>query len=425
MKKTVSLILCLSLMICSAVFVSCGTEKKDGESTVMAYVLCEKENAYSLGLAANFKTAFEKGGGEVTMESFPAGTSGFSEYFEKAIDVEADVIFLPNSVAVAPDMLKTVADLGIDVPILAGDTWESSVILDAVKDKGIDVYCTTFFDENDTSEPAKEFVSGFKNFLSQNSDYYEMNGGNDMVAAVSALGFDAYNVAMDAIRTAAEKKGSAMTSVDIAKALWNTDYVGVTGSITFDNSGDAIKNNAYIKKAAADGTGFEFVKLQTVENNSKKAYSSGYTVEGVAIDSENKKIVVGAYEPTTGDDSAGGKQELLGIIYANFLDNTVVIDGEDYTVELFVSDNGSLEENALAAASKIVDEKAVVVIGSYGSGVSIAASDVFEEAAIPAIGASCTNPEVTSKSDFYFRSTVVDSFQGSVMADFAYTLIEE
>ena len=77
----------------------------------------------------------------------------------------------------------------IDIPILSGDTWESSVVLESVKDTGLDVYCSTFFDETQTeNKKAVEFVEGFKQYLRDNSEYYEMNGSNDMVAAVSALG---------------------------------------------------------------------------------------------------------------------------------------------------------------------------------------------------------------------------------------------
>lgn len=430
MKKLLTLVICLSLILSTlCVFSSCSDKKENDVTKVggsMAYVLCEKENAYSLSLATAFKTAFEKSGGKVTIESFPKGTTNFSEYFENAIDVQAKVIFLPNSVSVAHDMLKNAKDLGIDVPILAGDTWESNVVLEAVKETGMEVYCTTFFDENNhTSEKGSDFVSGFKKFLSENSEYYEMNGESDMVSAVSALGFDAYNVTISAIRTAAAQKGASLTSLDIATALWDTEHDGVTGNMTFDSTGDAIKTDMYIKKAAADGSAFEFVKLQTVENDGKKGSSPEYTGDGIAIDTDNKRITVGVYEPTTGNDGVGGKQELLGIIYANHLDDKIIIDGEEYTVELLVSDNASLAENALAAATKIIDAKAVAVIGSYGSGVSIAASETFKEANIPAIGASCTNPEVTSKSNLYFRTTLIDPYQGSVMSDFAFSLIKK
>lgn len=421
MKKIISILLCICLIFSTAALFSCKKETENNGP--MAYVLAEKGNAYSLSLAENFKLAFEEKGGSVTMETFPKGTTGFSEYFSKSIDVEADVIFLPNSIATAPDLLKSAKDLGIEVPILAGDTWESSIVLDAIKETGLEVYCITFFDENDTSDKSAEFVTGFKKFVNENSEYYDMNGESSMVAAVSALGFDAYNVAMSAIRAAADEKGEDMTSVDVAKALWDTDFDGITGKIVFDENGDTITNSTYIKKAKADGSAFEFVKVQTVDNHAKKGKAPAYDETGIAIDKDNKRITVGVFQPTTGDDAAGGKQELLGIIYAHSLDNKVEIDGEEYEVVLCKSDNGSLVEYALATATKLVEENSLVVIGSYGSGVSIAAADVFEEAGLPAVGASCTNPDVTFGNDYYFRATIVDSFEGDVMADFAMSIV--
>ena len=79
------------------------------------------------------------------------------------------------------------------------------------------------------------------------------------MAAVSALGYDAYMVALEAIKAAGSTDGTA-----IRDALYGVNYDGVTGSITFDQTtGDANKDMAYIKKAA-DGA-FEFLKTQSVE----------------------------------------------------------------------------------------------------------------------------------------------------------------
>ena len=345
---------------------------------------------------------------------------------QKAIDKDADVIFAPNSITVASSLLPQANDLGVECPIMAGDTWESSVILDGMANTGLNVYCSTFFDENDSaSSAASEFVDGFKAWLNANSDAYNDNGGNDIVAAVSALGFDAYNVAMAAIRAAAEAKGADLTSVDVARALWTLTYDdAVTGKIQFNFTGDAIKNCAYIKKAAADGSKFEFVKTQEVQNDDTQATGFDYgDAAGVKLDTVNHKIVIGVYEPLTGNNGGGGKQEVLGIKYANSLDNKIDIAGEEYTVELYVSDNGSLEENAVSAASSIVSAGAMISLGSYGSGVSIAAADTFAEAQIPAIGVSCTNASVTDGHDWYFRICFLDPFQGSVMAQFAWDMV--
>lgn len=421
MKKLISLLLCIAMVLS---FAGCGGSGSSGTKT--AYVLAEKGDTYSLGLANNFKTAFEKDGGKVIMETFPTNTTNFSDYLQKALDNSADVIFAPNSTTVAANLLKNANDLGIECPILAGDTWESSVILDAVKGTDLNVYCSTFFDENDTSSSsAKEFVTGFKSWLKANQNYYDMNGGNDIVAAVSALGFDAYNVAMAAIRSAAKSKGSSLTSVDVASALWTLTYDNaVAGKLQFDKNGDAIKDSAYIKKAG-DGK-FDFVKVQKIANNAQQATAHDYGSDsGIKLNTANKKIVIGIYEPTSGANAAGGKQEVLGIEYANSLDNTVEIDGVKYTVETYLSDNASVEENAVTAASNIVNKNALISLGSYGSGVSIAAAATFEAAKMPAIGVSCTNASVTEGNDYYFRTCFLDPFQGSVMAQFANELISK
>ncbi|MBR5381981.1 MAG: ABC transporter substrate-binding protein [Oscillospiraceae bacterium] len=427
MKKVLAIILA-ALLVFALVGCSGGTSGGSGSSSggdskgYTAYVLAEKGDTYSLGLANNFKTSFEALGGTVIMETFPTNQTNFSDYLQKALDNKADVIFAPNSTTVAANLLKNAQDLGVECPVLAGDTWESSVILDGAKGADFDVYCSTFFDESDSSGAAKDFVSGFKKWLNDNPSYYDMNGGNDIVAAVSALGFDAYNVALSAIRAAADEKGADLTSIDIATALWTLTYEnGVTGTIQFDKNGDAIKDSAYIKKAG-DGA-FEFVKVQTTENDAAQAEAFDYgDAKGISLDTAAKKIVIGIYEPTSGNNAAGGKQEVLGIYYANSLDNVVTIDGVDYTVETYLSDNGSLEENAVTAASNIVSNGALVSLGSYGSGVSIAAASTFEAAGMPAIGISCTNASVTEGNNYYFRTCFLDPFQGSVMASFAWEL---
>jgi len=133
----------------------------------------------------------------------------------------------------------------------------------------------------------------------------------------------------------------------------------------------------------------------------------------------DKVIKIGVYEPLTGANGAGGKQEVLGMQYANYLTPTVEVGGETYTVELVIADNESSNDKAVSAASQLIAEGVSVVLGSYGSGVSIAASDTFKDAGIPAIGVTCTNPQVTEGNDHYFRVCFLDPFQGTVLANFA------
>ncbi len=131
-----------------------------------------------------------------------------------------------------------------------------------------------------------------------------------------------------------------------------------------------------------------------------------------------KVIKIGVFEPQTGENGGGGLQEVYGIRYANSIYNTINIGGEEYKVELFEVDNKSDKTEAVNAAQKLIAEKVSVVLGSYGSGVSIAAGEYFRDAKIPAIGCSCTNPQVTNGNEYYFRTCFLDPFQGTVMASY-------
>ena len=130
-------------------------------------------------------------------------------------------------------------------------------------------------------------------------------------------------------------------------------------------------------------------------------------------------VKIGVYEPASGDSGAGGKQEMLGMQYANKETPEVEIGGETYTVQLVYADNGSSTDKAPSAAQALVAEGVSVVLGSYGSGVSIAGSQYFADANIPAIGVTCTNPQVTLGNSHYFRVCFLDPFQGTVLANYA------
>jgi branched-chain amino acid transport system substrate-binding protein len=229
---------------------------KDQFNAKKAYVLSMLGEDYGSGLATYFANAFKKQGGEVKSEAFPEGTSDFSAYIQNAISYGADVIFAPSATTYASLIISQAASAGCKIPITAGDTWESSVILDAQKGTNLKVYVSTFFDENDKSGVAATFVSGFKAWLNADSQHKTDNGGNDIVAAVSALGYDAYMTAIEGVKIA-----NSTTGEDIKNAMPKVSFDGVTGHISFPNGGDAAKSDAFIKQA--DNGVFKFVKRQS------------------------------------------------------------------------------------------------------------------------------------------------------------------
>ena len=136
--------------------------------------------------------------------------------------------------------------------------------------------------------------------------------------------------------------------------------------------------------------------------------------------SAQKTVKFGVFEPLTGANAAGGAEELDGIRLAQSLYPTVTAGGVTYKIELAIADNKSDKVEAANAGQSLVDrDKVQVVLGSWGSGLSMAAGPIFRDAKIPAIGLSCTNPLVTKDNPYYFRVCFIDPFQGTVMATYA------
>ncbi|MDE7057506.1 MAG: ABC transporter substrate-binding protein, partial [Lachnospiraceae bacterium] len=94
--------------------------------------------------------------------------------------------------------------------------------------------------------------------IKKNKEYLTTNGQSDIIPAVSALGYDAYNVLIDAIEAADSVEPTA-----IRDALTTVETTGVTGAISFNENGDANKDMAFIK-TVEDGS-FKFLKTVTVE----------------------------------------------------------------------------------------------------------------------------------------------------------------
>ncbi|QAA35090.1 ABC transporter substrate-binding protein [Clostridium manihotivorum] len=135
-------------------------------------------------------------------------------------------------------------------------------------------------------------------------------------------------------------------------------------------------------------------------------------------ESSSDTIKIGVFEPLTGANAGGGELEVEGIKLANKLYPEV--NGKK--IELVVVDNKSDKVEASNAASRLVEkEKVTAIIGSWGSSLSMAAGDIIKNAKIPTVATSATNPLVTKGNEYYFRVCFIDPFQGTVMANYAYS----
>ena len=223
---------------------------QDKFSAKKAYCLGELGNDYDQGLVKYFTDAFD---GEVITDAFPTNTSDFSTYLAKAKDQGAEVIFCPVSIAYATQIIKLAASMGLDIPILGSDTLDSNKVLEAAAGSDVQLYVSTFYQEGGSPE----FDDGIKAWLNEDSTAMTNNGGNDTIAAVTAMGYDAYYVALEALKAAGSTDAGAVKA-----ALPGVTYTGVTGVIAFDDIGDAIRDTAYIKVADTANSAWALETMQ-------------------------------------------------------------------------------------------------------------------------------------------------------------------
>lgn len=221
----------------------------------VAYCLGELGNDYDQGLINYFKEAAEGMGMEVITESFPKGNSDFTSYLTNAKNAGAEVIFAPTSISYAQLIVEQAASQGIDIPMCAPDTWDSNVVLAAAQGTDLEISVSTFYAEG--GDP--EFEEGIKAWLADNSEAMANNGGNDMIAAVTVMGYDAYFTALEALKAA-----GSIDPADVLAALPGVTYTGISGAIAFDDIGDAIRDTAFIKRANTSDNVWDFVAAQSV-----------------------------------------------------------------------------------------------------------------------------------------------------------------
>lgn len=220
-----------------------------------AYVLTKLGDDYSTGLGHYFTEAFEALGGEVIEETFQEGNSDFTSYITSAKNEGAEVFFAPSSTEVAALLIEQAASQGLEIPLLAGDTWDSNVILNAAEGKNVDIYVSTFYQEGGNPE----FDAGIKEWINSDATAKANNGGDDTVSGLTVMGYDAYYVALEALKAAGSTDPAAVN-----EALWDVTYTGVSGDISFNEIGDANRDAAYIKHANTETGAWDFVAEQSV-----------------------------------------------------------------------------------------------------------------------------------------------------------------
>lgn len=131
------------------------------------------------------------------------------------------------------------------------------------------------------------------------------------------------------------------------------------------------------------------------------------------------EIVVGEYASLTGKEAAFGNSSHNGTVLAiDEINSKGGLLGKK--LRLVTEDTQSKPGESATVVQKLLSRDGVVaVLGEVASGRSLEAARICQNAKVPMISPSSTNPEVTKKGDYVFRVCFVDPFQGTVMAKFA------
>jgi branched-chain amino acid transport system substrate-binding protein len=205
-------------------------------------ILSSVSSAQSVGLAKYFRERFTSASTVIAAEQkYSEGEKDFRAQLTAIKAAGADGIFVPGYYAEAALICKQARDLGLTLPLLGVDGWESPDLLAIAGAAAEGCYLSTHF----SPESKAPVVVAF-------NERYQKRWGIS-ANALSVLGYDATMLAIDAIRRAGSTDGAK-----IRDALAATqDYPAVTGAITFDANRNPTKNAVVL--TVKNGT-FTFVQ---------------------------------------------------------------------------------------------------------------------------------------------------------------------
>lgn len=131
------------------------------------------------------------------------------------------------------------------------------------------------------------------------------------------------------------------------------------------------------------------------------------------------EIKIGLNTSLTGGTATFGRGTQNGIMMAiNEVNASGGVLGRQ--VRLIPEDNAGRPDQAVTAVQKLIHSNNVIaILGDVASSNSLAAAPICQNAKVPMVSPSSTNPEVTKKGDYIFRTCFIDPFQGTVCARFA------
>jgi len=189
-------------------------------------ILKDNKSDYSLGLSQFFTEHFTKNGGTiVSEEAYSKGDTDFRGQLTAIKGKKPDAIYVPGYYTDVGVVARQAKELGLAVPLLGGDGWESEKLFELGGSAIDGSYFSNHYSTSDPTPRVQEYIKAYQAKYTAQPD------------SLAALGYDAAMVAIEAIRRAGTTNGPKVRD-EIAKTK---DHPGIAGTISLDEKRNAVK----------------------------------------------------------------------------------------------------------------------------------------------------------------------------------------
>lgn len=199
-----------------------------------AAVLRDIRSDYSMGLADFFSKEFKAMGGEVVTDvAYSTGDIDFKSQLTAIRSKKPEAIFVPGYYTEVGLIARQAKELGLGLPLLGGDGWDSDKLTEIGGDAIVGHYFSNHYSQEDKSPAVQAFIEKYRKQYKETPD------------SMAVLAYDAALVAINGVKQAKDLSPAA-----IRDALAQTKGLqGVTGVISLNENRDAVKPAVVMKVA--------------------------------------------------------------------------------------------------------------------------------------------------------------------------------
>ena len=211
-------------------------------------ILEDVSNDYSVGLAQYFTEAFTSLGGTIAGGKPQAYSATDTDFRSQLTDIRAQkpqAIYVPGYYTQVGLIARQARELGITVPLLGGDGWDSEKLLEIGGEALNGCYYSNHSASDNPDPRLQAFLRSYRAKFGKEAD------------AMASLSYDATNVLFQSLETLHGQDPAAFSGLSLGRAgsaqrraatrrlrdiiATTTNFPGVTGNVTLDENRNASK----------------------------------------------------------------------------------------------------------------------------------------------------------------------------------------